>query len=129
MQDAKSEITSIDAYIAGFPPDIQERLQAVRRTIHEAAPDAVERIAYQMPTFSLHGNLVHFAAFKNHIGFYPAPTGIEAFAEELARYEGSKGAIRFPLDEPLPLDLIRRIVEYRAAENTANAAAKKKPKR
>jgi uncharacterized protein YdhG (YjbR/CyaY superfamily) len=126
MQDADKAITSIDAYIAGFPPDIQERLATIRATIRAAAPDAVERIAYQMPTFALHGNLVHFAAFKNHIGFYPAPSGIEAFAEDLSRYGSSKGAVRLPLDEPLPLDLIRRIVEFRVAENSAKAAAKKK---
>jgi uncharacterized protein YdhG (YjbR/CyaY superfamily) len=124
MNDAKGEITTIDTYIAGFPPDIQERLQAVRAVIRETAPDAVERIAYGMPTYALHGNLVHFAAFKHHIGFYPTPTGIEAFTEELARYGSSKGAVRLPLDEPLPLDLIRRIVQHRVAENKAKAAAK-----
>ncbi len=126
MQETTSPIQSIDAYIAGFPPDIQERLQALRATIHAAAPEATERIAYGMPTFALHGNLVHFGAFKNHIGFYPTPSGIEAFAADLARYSGSKGAIQFPLDEPLPLDLVRRIVEYRLAENRARAESKKK---
>jgi uncharacterized protein YdhG (YjbR/CyaY superfamily) len=129
MQDTQNAITSIDAYIAGFPPDIQERLRALRATIHAAAPEAEERIAYQMPTFALHGNLVHFAAFKNHIGFYPTPSGIEAFAEDLARYPASKGAIRFPLDEPLPLDLVRRIVEHRVAENRSKAESKRKGKK
>lgn len=129
MNEARSIVTSVDAYIAGFPEHIQALLQSVRDTVRAAAPEAEERIAYQMPTYSQHGNLVHFAAFKNHIGFYPAPSGIEAFAQELARYEGAKGSIRFPLDEPLPLDLIRRVVEYRLAENTAKAAAKKKTKK
>ena len=126
MQAAASPIQSIDDYIASFPPDIQERLHAMRATIRAAAPEAEERIAYQMPTFWQGGNLVHFAAFKNHIGFYPTPSGIEAFAADLARYPGSKGAIRFPLDEPLPLDLVRRIVEHRVAENRAKAEGKRK---
>lgn len=126
MQETTSPIQSIDAYIAGFSPEIQERLQALRATIHAAAPEATERIAYGMPTFALHGNLVHFGAFKNHIGFYPTPSGIEAFATDLARYSSSKGAIQFPLDEPLPLDLVRRIVDYRVAENRARAESKRK---
>jgi uncharacterized protein YdhG (YjbR/CyaY superfamily) len=115
---------TIDAYIAPFPPDIQERLQAIRAVIRDAAPEATEAISYQMPTFKLHGNLVHFAAFKNHIGFYPAPSGIEAFKDDLAAYQSSKGAIRFPLDKPLPLDLVRRIVLYRVQENTTKALKK-----
>ena len=109
--------SSIDEYIASFPEDIQARLQALRNAIHEAAPDAQEKISYQMPTFYLKGNLVHFAAFKNHIGFYPAPSGIEAYQEELAKYKTSKGAIQLPLDEPLPLGLVQEIVRYRVAEN------------
>ena len=109
--------SSIDEYIALFPEDIQARLQALRNAIHEAAPDAQEKISYQMPTFYLKGNLVHFAAFKNHIGFYPAPSGIEAYQEELAKYKTSKGAIQLPLDEPLPLGLVQEIVRYRVAEN------------
>lgn len=121
---ASSAITTIDAYIAGFPPDIQERLQAIRTLIREAAPDAVERIAYGMPTFALHGNLVHFAAFKNHIGFYPTPSGIEAFAAELAPYTRSKGAIQFPHEQPLPLELIDKIVRARVTENTLKAEAR-----
>lgn len=116
--------TTIDAYIAGFPADVQTILQSIRRTIHDAAPEATEAISYQMPTFKLHGNLVHFGAFKNHIGFYPVPSGIEAFQDELAAYKQGKGSIQFPLDRPMPYDLIRRIVEYRVRENTANAAAK-----
>jgi uncharacterized protein YdhG (YjbR/CyaY superfamily) len=119
---------TIDEYIAGFPPEIRALLQEIRMTIREAAPDAEEAISYQMPTFRLHGNLVHFAAFKNHIGFYPAPTGIDEFREELAAYKGSKGAVQFPLDKPLPLDLIRRIVQFRVQENLAKAQAKRKKK-
>lgn len=107
----------IDEYIAGFPKDIQKLLQEMRATIHKAAPAAEEAIKYAIPTFVLNGNLVHFAAFKNHIGFYPAPSGIEAFKKELAAYKGSKGAIQFPLDHPLPTSLISRIVKYRVAKN------------
>jgi uncharacterized protein YdhG (YjbR/CyaY superfamily) len=116
---------SIDEYIAGFPKDIQAKLQQMRATISKAAPKAEEAIKYAMPTFVLNGNLVHFAAFKNHIGFYPAPTGIEAFKKELAAYEGSKGAIRFPLDAPLPLSLVSRIVKFRVKKNLEMAKAKK----
>jgi uncharacterized protein YdhG (YjbR/CyaY superfamily) len=110
-------ILTIDEYIKTFPEDIQSRLQTLRAVIHEAAPDAQEKISYQMPTFYLNGNLVHFAAFKNHIGFYPAPSGIEAYQEELLKYKTSKGAIQFPLDEPLPLGLVQEIVRFRVAEN------------
>lgn len=119
---------TIDEYIAGFPPDVGAILQRIRTTIREAAPDAQETIKYQMPTFTLHGNLVHFAAFKNHIGFYPVPTGIEAFKDELSAYEGGKGSVRFPLDEPIPYDLIRRVVEFRVQENLARVTAKRKKK-
>ena len=92
-------------------------LSQLRQTIKEAAPEAEETINYQIPTFTLHGNLVHFAALKNHIGFYPTPSGIEAFKNELAPYKGAKGSVQFPIDQPLPLSLIRRIVEYRVKEN------------
>jgi len=115
---------TIDAYIAAFPDDVQAILQQIRRAVHEVAPEATEAIAYGMPTFRLHGNLVHFAAFKNHIGFYPVPSGIEAFQEELAAYKQGKGSVQFPLNRPMPYDLIRRIVEFRVRENTARAAAK-----
>ncbi len=121
--------TTIDEYIAGFAPDVQEILQQIRQTIHEAAPDAQETISYQMPTFALHGNLVHFAAFSKHIGFYPVPSGIEAFQEELAVYKQGKGSVQFPLSQPMPYDLIRRIVLFRAQENLAKAAAKGKKRR
>lgn len=115
---------TIDAYIAGFPEEVQAILQLIRRTIHETAPEATEAISYGMPTFKLHGNLVHFGAFKSHIGFYPVPSGMEAFKDELAAYKQGKGSVQFPLDKPMPLDLIRRIVEFRVQESKAAAAMK-----
>lgn len=128
METDQSVPTTIDEYIAGFPPDVQEILQKIRMTVRAAAPDAQETISYQMPTFTQHGNLVHFAAFKKHIGFYPVPTGIEAFKQELSAYQGGKGSVRFPLDEPIPYDLISRIVKFRVQENLDKATAKKKKK-
>jgi uncharacterized protein YdhG (YjbR/CyaY superfamily) len=126
MERASKGFTSIEEYVLGFPPDIREKLAQMRAVIRAAAPEAAEKISYQMPTFYLHGNLVHFAAFKRHIGFYPAPQGIEAFKDELAAYKGAKGSVQFPLDRPLPLDLVRRIVEYRVTENLKIAASKKR---
>ena len=116
---------NIDEYIAGFPLDVQAILQKVRTTIRNAAPGAKEVISYQMPTFVLEGNLVHFAAFNSHIGLYPTPSGTERFREELAGYHTGKGSIRFPLDQPIPYDLITRMVEFRVKENTGRAAARK----
>lgn len=127
MDSNLKNITTIDEYIASFPEDVQEILQGLRRTIREAAPDAVERIAYQMPTFWQNGNLVHFAAFKNHIGFYPNPSGVEVFQEALASYKTSKGAIQFPIDQPLPLELISEIVRFRVTENLEKSG-KPKPR-
>ena len=124
MDSKKSGINSIDEYIATFPKDIQKILQELRATIKAAAPKAEEKISYQMPTFFLNGNLVHFAAFKKHIGFYPTPSGIEAFQKELSVYEGAKGSVQFPIDEPMPLKLISRIVKFRAAENIKKAKIK-----
>ena len=129
MKTNQSTPQTIDEYIAGFPVDLQDILQKIRATIQEAAPDAQETISYQMPTFTLQGNLVHFAAFKSHIGFYPVPSGIEAFKDELAVYKQGKGSVQFPLDQPIPYDLIRRIVIYRVQENLAKAAAKQKKSR
>jgi uncharacterized protein YdhG (YjbR/CyaY superfamily) len=117
---------TIDEYIAGFPPDVQETLQEIRRTIRDAAPDAEETVKYGIPTFTLQGNLVHFGAYKKHIGFYPTPSATEKFKEQLSAYEGSKGAVRFPLDQPLPVDLIAQIVKFRVKENLERAKAKKK---
>ena len=128
MKAGQTAPKNIDEYIAGFPPEVQEILQKIRMTIRKAAPKAEEAISYMMPTFKLHGNLVHFAAFKNHIGFYPAPRGIEAFKKELSAYEGSKGTVRFPLDKPIPYALIGKIVKFRAKENLDKAAAKGKKK-
>jgi uncharacterized protein YdhG (YjbR/CyaY superfamily) len=125
MQSDKTGYTTIDEYFAGFPEDVKKILKELRAVIKAAAPDAVERIAYQMPTFSLNGNLVHFAAYKNHIGFYPTPSGIENFKQELSAYECSKGAIRFPIDQPLPFNLIRKIVAFRLQENLAKPPKRK----
>lgn len=116
---------TIDEYIDTFPENVRTMLNQLRQTIQETVPEAEETISYQMPTFTLHGNLVHFAAFKNHIGFYPTPTGIEAFTKELAPYKGAKGSVQFPIDQPLPLSLIRRIVEYRVKENLERSQKKK----
>ncbi len=120
-----SKAKDIDEYIAGFPKDIQEILQTVRSTIKKAAPAAEETISYAIPTFTLNGNLVHFAAFKNHIGFYPAPTGIEEFKKELSVYKGAKGSVQFPLDQPMPLKLITKIVKFRVKKNLEKAGKKK----
>ena len=103
----------IDEYISGFPPGVQKMLQQIRTTIHKAAPDAEEAISYQIPTFRLNGNLIHFAAYKQHIGLYPAPREHPDFKDELSAYAGGKGTVQFPLDRPVPLDLIRRIVRFR----------------
>lgn len=119
---------TIDEYIAGFPPDVQALLEQIRATIKHAAPDAQEAIKYQIPTFVLHGNLVSFAGYKNHIGFYPVPTGMEAFKDELAPYVAGKGTARFPLDQPIPFDLIGRITAFRVQENLDKAAAKRNKK-
>ncbi|WP_290789848.1 iron chaperone [Flavihumibacter sp. UBA7668] len=121
-----TDITSIDEYIASFPQDIQVLLVKMRSTIQKAAPKAEEAIKYGMPTFVQYGNLVHFAANKAHIGFYPSPSGISNFEKELKRFKTSKGAIQFPLDQPLPLDLIKQITAFRVAENKEKHEAKTK---
>lgn len=112
------EFETIDEYIKTFPNDVQKILEQVRQTIKEAAPDAEEAISYQIPTFKLNGNLVHFAAFKNHIGFYPAPSGQKAFEKDLSVYKSGKGSVQFPIDKPMPLSLIKKIVKYRVKENS-----------
>ncbi len=124
MEPHKAGFRSIDEYIATFPEDTQALLEAVRAVIKAAAPDAEERISYQMPAFALNGNLVYFAALKNHIGFYPTTSGIEAFKDELSMYESTKGAVKFPVSQPLPLELISKIVQFRVAENLNKATAK-----
>lgn len=128
MNESKVQFSNIDEYIALFPEEIQVILAKIRQIIKENAPEASEKISYQMPTFFLNGNLIHFAAFKNHIGLYPTPSGIDAFKEELSKYKGAKGSVQFPLDQPIPYDLIKRIVLYRVAESTKTAEAKPKKK-
>jgi uncharacterized protein YdhG (YjbR/CyaY superfamily) len=113
---------TIDEYMAPFPPKIRALLKQMRSAIRAAAPGAGEKISYRMPTFTLNGrNLVHFAAFQHHIGFFPTASGIAAFQREIAKYTWAKGSVQFPLDEPLPLDLVKRIVKYRVAENMKKA--------
>lgn len=122
----KLNLSTIDQYISTFPKDIQKILEIVRQTIKKAAPEAVEAISYQMPTFKLNGNLVHFAAFKNHIGFYPTPSGTKEFKKEISVYRSGKGSIQFPIDKPMPLSLIRNIVEYRVKETQEKIKLRKK---
>ena len=118
---------TIDEYIAAFPPDVQEILEEIRKTIRNAAPDAQEAISYQIPTFTLNGRyLVYFAAYKHHIGVYPVPTGNTALSEESSGYVAGKGTARFPLDQPIPLDVIRKIVQFRLQEHRERAAEKGK---
>jgi uncharacterized protein YdhG (YjbR/CyaY superfamily) len=116
---------NIDEYIAGFPENIQTILEKIRLTIAQAAPDASEKISYGMPTFALKGNLVHFAAFKNHIGFYSTPSGTSEFQQEILGYKHAKGSIQFPISQPMPLELIVQIVKFRVEENLAKAARRK----
>jgi len=123
---ARQDQGPIDAYIAQFPNDVQEKLRILRKIIREAAPEAEEKISYRMPTFVLNGDLVYFAAFKHHIGLYPLPSGIEAFLPELAAYRSGKASIQFPMDQPLPAGLITRIVQFRVAENTRKAGEQRK---
>lgn len=125
-QGQNKQSTLIDEYIMKFPPEVQKRLNTLRNVIREAAPNAEEKISYQMPTFYLSGNLVHFAAYKNHVGFYPAPSGIEAFQKELAPYKTSKGAIQFPLEKEIPYDLVKSIVKFRVEENLLKAENQRK---
>jgi len=126
MKTNQSRSPKIDAYIAGFPENVQQILEKIRTTIQKAAPNAEETINYGIPTFTLKGNLVHFAGFKKHIGFYPTPTGIEKFKKELSVYEGAKGSVQFPVDKPIPYGLISKIVKFRVKENLERAAAKGK---
>ena len=113
----RTKFENIDDYIATFPENVQEIMGKMRKVIHEAAPEAKEAISYGMPTFKLNGNLVHFAAYKKHLGFYPAASGIAAFEDELSNYKHAKGSVQFPLDQPVPYDLVKRIVTFRVKEN------------
>ncbi len=126
MKTEQTAPRNIDEYIGGFPNGIREILEKIRITIRKAAPHAEEAISYRMPTFTLKGNLVHFAAFKEHIGFYPTPSGVEQFKQELSVYEGAKGSVRFPLDKPVPFGLISKIVKFRVEENLKKAETKRK---
>ena len=128
MRPKQTPPQSIDAYIAGSPEEVRQILEKIRMTIRKAAPQAEETISYQMPTFRLNGNLVHFAAFQNHIGFYPTPSGIEKFKDELSAYESAKGSVQFPLDQPIPYGLITKIVKFRVKENLERTATKGKKK-
>lgn len=125
MKTKQATPKNIDEYIAGFPADVQKILQKIRMTIQKAAPDAEEAIKYQIPTFTLKGNLVHFAAYQTHIGFYPSPTGIEKFKNEVAVYGSGKGTLKFPLDKPIPFELISKIVKFKVKEREAARAKKK----
>lgn len=129
MESKKVGSISIDEYIATFPEETQKILEELRATIKASAPDAEEKISYQIPTFALKGNLVHFAVWKNHIGFYPTSSGTRAFRHELSIYESAKGSVKFPIDKPLPLKLISKIVKFRVAENLKNAENKSKKRK
>jgi uncharacterized protein YdhG (YjbR/CyaY superfamily) len=128
MEENRISFKTIDEYILQFPIEVQEILKTIRKVIKEAAPDAEEKISYQMPSFVLHGNLVYFAAFKNHIGFFPTSSGINAFKQELSEYKGGKGSVQFPLDKPIPYELISKIVTFRVAENVKKVESKIKKK-
>ncbi len=124
MEKKDKAIGSVDAYIGGFPPEVQEKLRELRQAIRDAAPGAKEKISYGMPAYEQNGILVYFGAYKHHIGFYPAPNGIQAFAEEVAPYHSSKGTLKFPLNKPMPCDLVARIVKYRAERNSVDGRDK-----
>lgn len=126
MKSQETTIGTVDEYIEQFPKEVQKTLRELRAVVKRAAPDATERISYQMPTYTRNGNLVHFAGHKNHIGFYPTPGGIEAFKKQLSPYERSKGTVRFPMDKAIPFDLIESIVKFRVEEDKRNAKSKSK---
>lgn len=117
MKKKRQEFKTIDEYIDSFPEHIQKKLEELRNVIREQVPEAQEKISYQMPTFFLNGNLVHFAAHSKHIGLYPTPSGIDAFKSELSKYKNAKGSVQFPMEEPLPIELIKKIVRFRVEEN------------
>lgn len=125
MTTNESAAREVDDFIARYPADVQEILQKIRAIIREAAPEAQEKLNYGIPTFTLNGNLVHYSALKNHIGFYPTPSGIEKFKTQLSKYSGAKGSVQFPLDQPIPYELIRSITEFRVKEQRAKGKKKK----
>jgi uncharacterized protein YdhG (YjbR/CyaY superfamily) len=124
MKPDRAVARDVDEYIAGFPPEVQDLLAQIRSTIREAAPEAKEAIKYQIPTYTLKGNLVSFAAYKNHIGLYPVPAGTKKFQKELAIYRAAKSTAKFPLDQPIPFDLIRQLVKFRVKESSGRSSAK-----
>ena len=126
---SKKQFKTIDEYIKAFPDDVQRILEKMRKTIRDAAPGALEEISYQMPAFKLNGALVYFAAFKNHIGFYPTSSGIKQFKKELSRYQGGKGSVQFPIEKPIPYDLVKKIVIFRMKENQGKRKLKNLPKK
>lgn len=128
MEYSKEDHRTVDEYIIRFPSNIQNILQKIRQLIKDLAPNAEETISYQIPTFKLNGNLVHFAAYRTHIGFYPTPSALEEFKKELSKYKLGKGTIQFPIDEPIPYDLIKKIVEFRINENLKRNNQKYIPK-
>ena len=129
MKTKQTQPTTIDEYIADFPRDVQPLLEKVRAAIRKAAPNATEKISYQMPTFAQEGNLIHFAGYNHHIGLYPGSRPIEQFKDELSKYETSKGTVRLPLDKPIPVGLIGKITKFCVKRNLEKAAAKGKKKR
>jgi uncharacterized protein YdhG (YjbR/CyaY superfamily) len=129
MDTDKTKFVTIDDYITSTSPEVQEKLNSLKNLIKKEVPEAQEKMSWQMPTFYLHGNLVHFFAHKHHIGFYPGASGVTAFQDELVNYKTSKGAIQFPLSKPLPFDLIRQIVQFRVSENIEAAQNKAQNKK
>ena len=129
MLTSKKQFKTIDEYIKAFPDDVQRILKKMRKTIRDAAPGALEEISYQMPAFKLNGALVYFAAFKNHIGFYPTSSGIKQFKKELIQYQGGKGSVQFPIEKPIPYDLVKKIVIFRMKENQEKRKLKNLPKK
>jgi uncharacterized protein YdhG (YjbR/CyaY superfamily) len=129
MEKKKQGIPTMDEYIKKFPEQVQKKLEAIRQLVRKIAPEAKEKISYQIPTFYLNGNLVHFAAFKSHIGFYPTPSGIDEFQKDLSKYKNGRGSVQFPIDKELPMELIRRMVEFRIEKNRKKGKVqRKKPK-
>jgi uncharacterized protein YdhG (YjbR/CyaY superfamily) len=124
--DNRKQFKTVDEYIESFPKDIQDILRKIRTAIKAAIPDSEEKISYQMPTFYKNGNLVHYAVFKNHIGFYPTPSAIQSFKKEISKYKWAKGSVQFPIEKPMPLKLISRIAKYRAKENEIKSKAQKR---
>jgi uncharacterized protein YdhG (YjbR/CyaY superfamily) len=124
MKSTESSSQEVESFISRYPAEVQEILYKIRSIIKEVAPDAQEKLNYGIPTFTLNGNLVHYSGFKDHIGFYPTPSGVEKFKKQLSKYEGAKGSVKFPLDQPIPYDLIRKIAEFRVKEQRAKSKKK-----